>query len=148
MEIVENSMEVPLEAVLERPLFCFFATTDEGLPRISPLWYLWEDGTVWIIADDGKTYVDRVRKTPHAALAMVDFLPGSGVVRHVGFRGMATVEPFDEERADRLLRRYLGPNPGTWDERFKSPWSDRWQFIRFEPETVVARDQSYDVGTL
>lgn len=146
MRIVENTMSVPLSTVLERPLFCYFATTDDGLPRVSPLWYLWEDETIWIIADDEKTYPDRVRATPAAAVAVVDFLPGSGVVRHVGFRGTATVEPFDEDRANRLLRRYLGPDPETWDERFLTPWSERWKFIRFEPETVVARDQGYEVA--
>ncbi len=146
MRIVENTMDVPLEAVLERPLFCYLATADRGLPRVSPLWYLWDDGAIWIIADDEKTYPDRVRGTPAAALAIVDYLPGSGMVRHLGFRGTATVKPFDEARANRLLQRYLGPDPSTWDDRFRGPWSDRWKFIRFEPETVVARDHSYDIG--
>jgi len=146
MRVVENTMDVPIERLLERPLFCFLASVDDGLPRVSPLWYLWEDETVWIMADREKTYVDRVESTPEAALAVVEFLPGAGVVRHVGFRGRASVEPFDLDRTNRLLGRYLGPDPETWDDRFLPPWSDRWCFIRFEPETVVARDQSYDVG--
>jgi len=146
MRVVENTMDVPIERLLERPLFCFLASVDDGLPRVSPLWYLWENETAWIMADREKTYVNRVESTPEAALAVVEFLPGSGVVRHVGFRGRASVEPFDLDRTNRLLKRYLGPDPETWDDRFLPPWSDRWCFIRFEPETVVARDQSYDVG--
>ena len=65
---------------------------------------------------------------------------------HVGVRGRATVEPHDPARAKRLLRRYLGPDEDQWDEeRFPDPetWGDRMVFVRVEPETVVARDQSY-----
>ncbi|WP_265111146.1 pyridoxamine 5'-phosphate oxidase family protein [Halosolutus halophilus] len=145
MEIVEDTLPVGLDAFLERPLFCTLATTAEnGAPRISPLWYLWEDESVWIIADTvAKTYPDRVHRDSRAAIAIVDFDAAGGRVHHVGMRGTAVLEPFDVDRAERLLERYLGLDRDAWDPRFRGLDPDRWAFVRFDPDTVVARDQSF-----
>ncbi|MFC4988537.1 pyridoxamine 5'-phosphate oxidase family protein [Saliphagus infecundisoli] len=145
MEIVENTLEKGIEAVLDRPLFCFLgAATPEGRPRISPLWFLWEDECVWIIADTvEKSYAKRVRERPETALAVVDFDPTEGLVRHVGMRGEASIVPLDGKRVEHLLGKYLGPDREEWDPMFHDLDPDRWGLIRFEPETVVARDQSY-----
>jgi hypothetical protein len=66
-------------------------------------------------------------------------------VHHVVMRGRARLLIFDKERAKRLLHRYLGAQDGSWDvQRFIEPLDDPDNvFIRFEPETAVARDQSY-----
>lgn len=148
MDIVEDSLPVELGRFLDRPLFCFLASSTEQGPRVSPLWFLWEDDTIWIIADTHtKSYPRRVKRDPRTALAIVDFQPQTGLVQHVGMRGRATIEPFDGDRASRLLRKYLGEVKEQWNqERFAGPWDERWRFIRFTPETVVARDQSYEAG--
>ena len=39
MEVIENTLDADVETFLQRPLFCFLATTDEGAPRVSPLWF-------------------------------------------------------------------------------------------------------------
>jgi nitroimidazol reductase NimA-like FMN-containing flavoprotein (pyridoxamine 5'-phosphate oxidase superfamily) len=146
MEVVENTLDVPLETFLERPLFCFLATTEDGLPRVSPLWFLWEDEAVWIIGNDEKTYPERVERQSRTALAIVDFEVTTGRVQHVGMRGTATVEPHDPARAERLLEKYLGADSEAWDREFfgyPHEWGDEMVCLRFDPETVVARDQSY-----
>jgi hypothetical protein len=145
MELVEDTLPGDLSDFLDRPLFCFLASSTEEGPRISPLWFLWEASAVWILADTKtKTYPRRIERDSRAALAIVDFDPATGLVQHVGMRGQATLDPFDESRAKRLLRKYLGDDETEWNqERFGGPWNDRWQFIRFEPATVVARDHSY-----
>ncbi|MEE6210374.1 pyridoxamine 5'-phosphate oxidase family protein [Salarchaeum sp. III] len=146
MNVVENTLPVELDDFLDRPLFAFLGTVADGDPRVSPLWFLWEDDAVWHIADDEKTYPSRIRDNPETALAIVDFDARSGRVQHVGMRGQTTVEPHDPDRAIRLLERYLGSDLDAWDEsRFPEPetWGDEMVFLRFDPETVVARDQSY-----
>ncbi|WP_119813810.1 hypothetical protein [Halalkaliarchaeum desulfuricum] len=96
-----------------------------------------------------KSYPVRVEHNPRTAIAIVDFDPATGLVQHVGMRGAATLEGLDEQRVERLLGKYLGDDQTGWDERFTGPWDEtRWRFIRFEPDTVVARDQSYDSDTL
>lgn len=145
MEIVENTIGDPLADVLDRRLFCMLGTVSEaGDPRVSPLWYLWEDGAMWILGDAaGKSYVERVRVHPHVAVALVDWDPAMGTVHHVGIRGEARIDPYDPPRADRLLARYLGDNPDAWDPHFRDLDPDRWRFIRIVPTSVVLRDQSY-----
>jgi len=147
MEIVENTLDVDVATFLERPLFSFLGTaTAAGDPRISPLWYLWEDGAVWHVAERRRSYPDRIERRPETALAVVDFEPTTGRVEHVGMRGRATVESHDPDRAIRLLERYLGPDVEAWDQsRFPDPheWGEGFVTIRFDPETTVARDQSY-----
>lgn len=143
MEIVENRLDVPLDEFLERPLFSFLGTASrEGYPRVSPLWYLWENERIWIIGDTEKSYVKRIEHTPQTAIAIVDFDVHRGLVHHVGMRGRAEIAPFEQGRVYSLLRRYLGDTEREWDSRFGDLDPERWSFVRFEPETVVARDQS------
>lgn len=144
VEVLEDTMDVPLEAFLDRPLFCFLGQVADAEPRISPLWYLWEDGKIWCIGDTvGKSYTERVERHPETAVAVVDFDVRSGRVEHVGMRGRAKLSPLEEDRVSRLLRRYLGDDPDDWDPRFADLDGDRWAFVEFTPETVVARDQSF-----
>lgn len=146
MEVIENTLDVEIDVFLDRPLFCFLGTTDSGMPRVTPLWFLWEDGAVWIIGDEQKTYPHRIRENPAVDLAIVDFDRTTGTVQHVGMRGTASVESLDPGRAERLLSRYLGPEKDEWDKPFFGDpyeWGDEMILIRVEPKTVVARDQSY-----
>ncbi|MEE6209486.1 pyridoxamine 5'-phosphate oxidase family protein [Salarchaeum sp. III] len=146
MELVENTLDGDLAAFLERPLFCFLATIADGAPCVSPLWFLWEDDAIWSIADDQKTYPDRIREQPATALAIVDFDQTRGTVQHVGMRGRTTVTPHDPDRAIRLLTNYLGQDMSECDTtRFPDPntWGDEMVMLRCAPETIVARDQSY-----
>jgi nitroimidazol reductase NimA-like FMN-containing flavoprotein (pyridoxamine 5'-phosphate oxidase superfamily) len=143
--IRDRQRSVDLDAFLARPLFAHLATASELGPRESPVWFLWEDGAIWIIGsrrDD--TFPARIEREPRCAIGIVDFDRSRGLVQHVGFRGRATVMPFDKERARRLLRRYLGEEEAQWDQRFRATLVDCDNvLIRFEPETAVARDVSY-----
>lgn len=144
MEIVENTLEAELDAFLARPLFCFLAQESEAGPRISPLWFLWEDGAVWNVARlSGRSYPRRVEQHPRTALAVVDFDPSTGRVEHVGIRGTANLEPYDPARADRLFGKYLGEDTDDWPAMFLDLDTENYRLIRIDPETAVARDQSY-----
>lgn len=143
MEVVENSLEVAIDAFLDRPLFCFLAQASSDGPRLSPLWFLWEEGTIWCIATRSRSYVERIEADPRTALAIVDFDPGAGRVQHVGMRGRARIETFDPELAARLLARYLGHDEADWPDRFRDLPAADHAIVRFDPSTVVARDQSY-----
>jgi hypothetical protein len=146
--IRDRRKSVELDEFLARPLFACLATASEAGPRASPVWFLWEDDAVWMIAN-GRTdsFPGRIEDEPTCALAIVDFRVETGLVHHVGLRGRARVERFDAERARRLLTRYLGPDTDRWEARFRETLGDPDNvLVRFEPETVVARDQSYAVA--
>lgn len=143
--IRDRPRSVEVDALLSRPLFAHLATASEEGPRDSPVWFLWEDGQLWILGSrTTDTFPARVERDPRCAVGVVDFDVESGRVEHVGFRGRATVEPLDRERAKRLLARYLGPREELWDRRFRESLSDPTTiFVRVQPETAVARDVSY-----
>jgi hypothetical protein len=116
---------VDLEEFLSRPLFAHLATASEEGPRESPVWFLWEDGAVWIIGsrrDD--SFPGRIDREPSCAIGVIDFDRQCGLVHHVGMRGRASVEPFEPERARRLLQRYLGQRRDAWDRRFRDTLED------------------------
>ena len=144
MEIIEDGLEVTLDDFLARRLFCFLGQRSSEGPRLSPLWFLWEEGAVWNVARlDGRSYPGRVREYPETAVAVVDFEPATGRVEHVGMRGEATLELYDRLRADRLFEKYLGDDREAWPETFRGLDAESYRLTRVNPETVVARDQSY-----
>jgi hypothetical protein len=146
--IRDRARSVELDEFLARPLFVCLATASEAGPRASPVWFLWEDDAVWMIAN-GRTdsFPGRIEFERRCAVAIVDFGVEAGLVHHVGLRGRASVERFDAERARRLLARYLGPDTNAWDPRFRETLHDADNvLVRFGPDTVVARDQSYAVA--
>jgi hypothetical protein len=149
MEVIhDRERGVDLEEFLARPLFAHLATASEHGPRESPVWFLWEDNAIWIIGSrESDTFPARVEADARCAIGIVDFDRTAGLVHHVGMRGRATVEPFDPNRARRLLTRYLGADERTWDQRFSTtvtePDYEHAVLLQFVPETVIARDVSY-----
>jgi nitroimidazol reductase NimA-like FMN-containing flavoprotein (pyridoxamine 5'-phosphate oxidase superfamily) len=144
MELIEDTLTVELDEFLDRPLFCFLAQESDSGPRLSPLWFVWEDGAIWNIARlSDRSYPERVKQYPQTTVAILDFDPPTGRVEHVGMRGHATLEPYDESHAERLFRKYLGEETDEWPEMFVEFDTADYRLIQFEPETVVARDQSY-----
>jgi Pyridoxamine 5'-phosphate oxidase len=149
VEIIrDRAGSVDLEEFLARPLFAHLATASEDGPRDTPVWFLWESDVVWIIASRvTDSFPARIEADARCAIGIVDFDRRSGLVQHVGMRGHATVEPFDAERARRLLTRYLGPDDREWDARFRAtmrdPAAEQAVLVRFVPETLVARDVSF-----
>lgn len=135
-----------LDDLLYRPLFAHLATASGQGPCESPVWFLWEDDALWIIGNyRTDTFPKRVEREPRCAIGIVDFDAARGLVQHVGFRGRAGLMPHDPERMKRLLSRYMG-GLERWDSRFVEILDDSdYIFIRFEPETAVVRDQSYEL---
>ncbi|WP_349410045.1 pyridoxamine 5'-phosphate oxidase family protein [Pseudalkalibacillus sp. SCS-8] len=143
MKIIRGNRSFELEEFLKKPLFAHLSTlADEG-PRESPVWFHWEDECLWIIGSKtSDSFPGRIEQNPACAIGIVDFDHTTGKVLHAGFRGHATVEPFNIDIANNLFRRYLGPNRQEWDPRFTTHREDDI-LIRFVPETVVVRDQSF-----
>jgi len=141
VNVIERDFDI--DEFLTRPLFAHLATTGEQGPCESPVWFLCEDGALWMIADSQSSFPKRIVADPRCAIGIVDFDLDRGGLQHLGMRGRATVEPADPARLERFIARYLGPKE-TWNVRFKEQVVDRQDMmVRFLPETIVARDQSY-----
>ena len=146
-DLDEESARRLMNDVLTRPLFAHLATASEHGPRESPVWFLWEDGAIWIIGNNKTdSFPGRIAAEPRCALGIIDFDMATGLVQHVGFRGRARIEPHDSDRMKRVFRRYMG-EPRRWDSRFVKILNDTdYIFVRLEPDTVVVRDQSFPLA--
>lgn len=129
---------------LQRPLIAHLATASENGPRESPVWFLWEEGAIWLIGNRRDSFPKRIQQDGRCAIGIVDFDLEKGLLQHVGMRGSATVIPMDGARLHRLLARYLGDDERSWNPWFREHVIDGLDLmVRFEPESIVARDHSY-----
>jgi hypothetical protein len=149
MRIVEQKVTAgdrplfDLAEFLARPLFAHLAHASEHGPRESPVWFHWDGRAVWFVG--GESFPANLRREPRCALGVVDFDPATGRCQHVGMRGTAEVLPYDVAIARAMFSRYLGPDEADCDRRFDDVFdgSAGLELVRFTPETVVVRDQSY-----
>lgn len=133
--------------VLSRPLMANLATVSAtGAPRNAPTWFAWEDGALWMLSDAASSSAARIAANPQVAVEIVDYDNAAGILRHLGLRGEATVEPMDPALFRRLLCRYLGP------EEVQNPWfiaqiaridDPAGRLIRLVPDSIFTNDVSY-----
>jgi pyridoxamine 5'-phosphate oxidase-like protein len=155
MNIVEQSVSAgdravfDLEEFLTRPLYAHLAHNSENGPRESPVWFHWDGQAIWIIG--GSSFPANLKRDPRCALGIVDWEPATGKSHHVGMRGTAEVLPYDPAMTRMIFRRYFGPDEADWDPRFNYDATGEdadLTMVRFTPETVVVRDQSYKATRL
>ena len=130
--------------VLAKPLMAHLASASTDGPRESPLWFLWEDGLIWLIGRSTDSFVIRLRADPSCAIGVVDFDVQRGALRHVGIRGLAEVQEMSRPRLERLLRRYLGSHVASWNDWFVTHIVEPLDvMICVTPRSTVANDYSY-----
>ncbi len=135
------------QAVLPQPLMVMLATTCPDGPRIAPMWFLWEDGALWMPSDAGASTVTRLAEDTAVAAEIVQFSAEDGVLLHLGLRGRAEVCPMDVPRFKRLLAKYLGPDESAWNPwfiahvaRYDDP---EGRMIRLVPDSVFTNNVSF-----
>ena len=135
-----------LEGFLARPLVARLATAG---PTVRPLWYLWEEQAFWWLTGDWSRLARILADDSKVALVVDDCDLQSGEVLQVSCRGRASVVPFDAGRAGRKLRRYLGDDESSWDERFlKGTFGNpSVRLVRLVPSSLIARDLSFRPAT-
>lgn len=135
------------ERLLSRPLMVNLATVSADGPRNAPMWFLWEDGMLWLPSSAGASSVARIVRDPRVAAEIVEFDNAAGVLLHLGFRGRAEVVAMDPGRFRRLLAKYLGPEPATWNRWFIDEIAciddPAGRFIRVDPESTFTNNVSF-----
>ncbi|EPX87023.1 pyridoxamine 5'-phosphate oxidase family protein [Salipiger mucosus] len=133
--------------VLGAPLMANLATSEaDGAPRVSPVWYIWEDAALWMPSNTGSGAARRLAVEPRCAVEITDFEREAGRLLHLGLRGRGEVLPMQPDRFRRLLAKYLGPEEG-WN-----PWfidnvaridDPAGRLIRLAPESVFTNNVSH-----
>ena len=135
------------EVVLARPLMASVATlAADGAPCTAPMWFLWEQGALWLLGATKASSVIRLRADPRCSVEIVDFDVAAGVLLHLGLRGVASIEASDPALFRRLLLKYLGA-PEGWNPWFMSEIAriddPDGRLIRLVPESVFTNNVSY-----
>ncbi|MBY4894589.1 pyridoxamine 5'-phosphate oxidase family protein [Rhodobacteraceae bacterium N5(2021)] len=135
------------QLVLARPLMANLATvTPDGAPRNAPVWFAWENSALWMLSDATSSSAARVISNPQVAVEIVDYDNAAGVLRHLGLRGEASVEPMNTALFRRLLRRYLGPEDqqNEWFIKNVARVEDpAGRLIRLVPSSIFTNDVSF-----
>lgn len=112
------------QAFLARPLLGRLATASpDGQPHVVPVWFLFEDGFVWVSAFQTTRKVIDLERNPKCAI-VIDIEQGQEALSAVALEGRAELAraPFLEvrQRAQRIYAKYLGPegvlapDPQSW----------------------------------
>jgi len=95
------------------------ATLDSaGFPRLTPIWFLWEDGIFYLSSGQERRHVHDLARDPRAGLSIAleegQTLGGSRPYRQIIVRGYAHVQPDTDERwARKLILKYITGQAGA-----------------------------------
>ena len=141
---ITRQKDFEIDVVLQKPLMAHLSTVEVDEPRDSPVWFIWEDGCVWIFGMSKDSFVRRLKEEPKCALGIVDFNLDKGVLRHVGIRGISEVGSIDNDRLHRFVVKYLGDDKTKWNEWFVKNIVDPLDvMVKIIPKSVVAKDVSF-----
>jgi hypothetical protein len=133
-----------IENVLSKPLMAHLSTVEDGAPRDSPVWFLWEDSSLWIFGTSKDSFVKRLQAEPKCAAGIVEYDLEKGILKHVGIRGIASISNCDKGRLMRFVAKYLGENKQNWNPWFVENVVDPLDvMIRIVPKSVVAKNVSF-----
>lgn len=135
------------EAILRLPLMANLATVSEdGSPRNAPVWFIWEDGIMWMLGSETNHSVLRLLASPDCAVEVVHFDNEAGILLHCGLRGKASVRPNDPDLFRRLLHKYLG-DKANWNawfiENIARIDSPTGRMIRLKPDSIFTNNVSH-----
>lgn len=133
-----------IDEVLCKPLMAHLATVENGAPRDSPVWFLWEDSCLWIFGTSNDSFVKRLRAEPKCAAGIVEYDLEKGILKHIGIRGIASLAIYDKERLMRFVAKYLGESKENWNLWFLANIVDPLEImIKIVPQSMVAKNVSF-----
>ena len=89
----------------------------DGTPLQTPIWYLAEDGRIYIRTNSRSAKVRNIRRDPRVSLCAQDERPP---YRGVTVKGTAAVQPEEPELSARMSRHYLGAIAGFFYLRLRT----------------------------
>jgi nitroimidazol reductase NimA-like FMN-containing flavoprotein (pyridoxamine 5'-phosphate oxidase superfamily) len=101
---------VQMTAFLARPLIARLATADGGQPRVVPMWYRWDGGSLWMETSPTFPNYRILKRNPRAAVTIDESLGGLQLRAVVMVGDMEIIdEPATgvEDELRRIYQRYL-----------------------------------------
>lgn len=133
-----------IDDVLSKPLMAHLSTVTDGEPRDSPVWFLYEESSLWIFGTEKDSFIKRLRRSPRCAVGIVEFDLDQGILKHVGIRGASTILPIDQDRLYRFVSKYLGNNRDEWNRWFLTNIVDPLNaMVQIAPVSIVTKNVSF-----
>jgi nitroimidazol reductase NimA-like FMN-containing flavoprotein (pyridoxamine 5'-phosphate oxidase superfamily) len=144
MENTANSdRKALIESVLVEPVLARLATTNPKTlqPHVVPVWFMWEEGSVWISSFVSTRKIRELEKNPQGAV-LIESKQQGGKLQAVLLEGAVELvtEPRQlvREIASRIYIRYLGPE-GVKDPEPQSWLNDRENvLIKMSPKKIIS----------
>jgi PPOX class probable F420-dependent enzyme len=131
-----------MDAFLARPLLARLATSDDGQPRVLPMWYRWDGTDLWMETSPTFANARILRRNPRAAVTIDESVGGFGL-RAVVMRGSVELiaEPHDVvmDMVQRIYARYLTSEERASEEG-QAMLGGGHLLIRFNPERTISWD--------
>jgi hypothetical protein len=131
-----------IDDFLAQPLTARLAT---ARPAVRPVWYLWEESLFWILTGPWSQVPAEISNSAEVALVIDTCDLATGECLQVLARGTGELLPFDQQRGQRKLERYLGSDLSSWDLRFQRYLSHATDalWLKVSPRSVTAQDLSF-----
>lgn len=116
--------ETMMADLLSQPVLARMGTTSKsGRPHVIPVWFLWEDGSLWISSFRSTRKIRHLEANPYISV-LIDTAESGVDFEAVLFEGRAELidQPaqFVQDITTRIYARYLGPegvlapDPQSW----------------------------------
>jgi nitroimidazol reductase NimA-like FMN-containing flavoprotein (pyridoxamine 5'-phosphate oxidase superfamily) len=133
--------QAQIDALLAQPILGRLATASaSGQPHVVPVWFLWEDGVLWISSFRTTRKVNDLEQNPKCAL-VVDLPKAEDGLTAVLLEGEAAIEPTSSSevraRIARVYIKYLGPQGVL--EKEPQEWLDSPdnRLIKLAPKRII-----------
>jgi PPOX class probable F420-dependent enzyme len=105
-----NQQEI--DQFLGQPMIAHLVTLrPSGTPHVAPVWFLWDDGRAFVMADANAVKVRNVKRNPLVALSIAT---PERPLSYVVLEGKAELKPEDLNRVvERMCVLYDGPERGA-----------------------------------
>ena len=134
-----------IDAFLSQPLTAQLVTLRaSGTPHVAPVWFLWDEGRAFVMADSGAVKVRNIRR--NSAVALCVSTPG----RPYAFVTIEGAAASDAEGLESMVQRicvnYDGPVRGPEFAR-ELLADERMALITITPGRIISwKDDSEDAG--
>ncbi len=100
------------EDFLGKPQIAHLVTLrPEGTPHVAPVWFLWDDGKAWVMADGGAIKVRNIKQNPAVAVSIAT---PERPLSYVVLEGQAKVTSKNlDQVVERMCVLYDGPDRGA-----------------------------------
>ncbi|MCZ7571705.1 MAG: TIGR03618 family F420-dependent PPOX class oxidoreductase [Ardenticatenaceae bacterium] len=110
----------------------------DGPPQLSPVWYLWEEGRLYLSVNVETAKYRNLQRDPRITVCIDGCYPD---MRSVIITGMATLvgadNPLQAEMRRRLLGRYYDSEEGVRRHLERTPDSPKMALVVVRPEKII-----------